>query len=77
MKARDVLKSDPRLGNELATITVSPRGTANGPSSVAAASPATSVVLPLARATESADDATPEAKAPRMLQGQPEPFPEG
>ena len=47
-------------------MTVSPLGTASGPSSVAAAIPDSSAVLPLPRATDSAADWTPSANAPAM-----------
>ena len=46
-----------------ATMTVSPRRTASGPSSVAAAIPDSSAVLPLPRATDRAADWTSGAKA--------------
>ena len=58
--------------NELATIIVSPRATANGPSNVAAAIPAVRVDFPFPRATDSAAVVRPGANAPatnRRCQG--------
>ena len=49
--------------NELATMIVSPLGTASGPSSAAAAMPATKVLFPFPRATDSA--AVPAARGER------------
>ena len=51
--------------NEDATITVSPRATASGPSRVAHAMPLSIAVLPLPLPIESAADCTPGANAPR------------
>ena len=65
MKASTCSKAIRACSNELATITVSPLATARGPSSVAAAIPDKSAVLPLPRATDSPADWVPGAKAPR------------
>ena len=66
MKATTCSKAIRACSNDDATMTVSPLGTASGPSRVAAAMPDSSAVLPLPRATDRAADWTPGAKAPRM-----------
>ena len=61
----DVLEGETGLPNDDATITVSDRGTASGPSSVAHATADRSAVLPFPRAIDSAAVPTPGANAPR------------
>ena len=65
MNARTCSKAIRACSKLLATITVSPLGTAKGPSSVAAAIPLSRVDLPFPRATDRAADWMPGAKAPR------------
>ena len=65
MNAITCSKAIRACSNDEATITVSPRSTASGPSRVAQAIPDKSAVLPFPRAIESAADWHPGAKAPR------------
>ena len=65
MNANTCSKAIRACSKDDATITVSPRGTARGPSNVAAAIPLNSAVLPLPRPTDSAADCVPGANAPR------------
>ena len=65
MKATTCSKAIRACSKDDATITVSPRGTINGPSNVAAEIAESSDVFPLPRPIDSAADWTPGAKAPR------------
>ena len=65
MKHRTCSKPIRACSKDEATITVSPRGTINGPLSVAQASPATNVVFPLPLPIDNDADCVPGAKAPR------------